>query len=480
MRRINTASVILLSVLLSLSSTMLAYACNKEQTEQYVTQILFGQGSGHEQDEETKLLLDALYICSEQSQNSGEKQLKNLKSGGVSWVPALSKVNVSTDALEDCSHKSWDYVSETSKSAQKSRKNVLRNTVYETFDFGWFDGVFSGGAEKCDNFSALLYYSHILCDYLGDEPEETEVAAGGQYVPAYSGSAYVTLNGGKPEFTTAQKRSAESSVSFSSLDGLGRAGTAYACIGYDALNYGEPKTKDRVSLSYHPSGWNQETYEGIVSSGEVYNRCHLIAHELIGDNSKENLITGTSYMNSNMREVEDATTLYIHETGNHVLYRVTPVYVGNNLMASGVQMEAYSVEDHGEEICYNRYYYNVQPGVDINYATGTNEKADNMTESKEALAFAKYNASEDDPDLMYEMDIVLNDLFSDTKKPGTFDTMKNQIKGIADDARNEVTNTQSKSNYLKMKQYQYQYMNALITYVPILLENEDFFNSTFK
>lgn len=187
-----------------------------------------------------------------------------------------------------------------------------------------------------------------------------------QEIPAYSGSPYVELNGNEPDFSQEELVS-ESFESYSPLDSLGRCGVAYACIGKDLM-----PTEERENISQvRPSGWQTAEYD-FVDGGYLYNRCHLIGFQLTGENAnEENLITGTRYMNvEGMLPFENLTADYIKETGNHVLYRVTPVFEGENLVAGGVVMEAMSVEDEGEGVCFSVYVYNVQPGVEIDYATG--------------------------------------------------------------------------------------------------------------
>lgn len=192
-------------------------------------------------------------------------------------------------------------------------------------------------------------------------------------VPEYSGEPYVVINDNTPEFAQTELTAA-AFEEYSPLDSLGRCGTAEACIGEETM-----PTEERESISdVTPTGWENEKY-GIVDGGYVYNRCHLIGFQLTGENAnEENLITGTRYMNTEgMLPFENMVADYVQETDNHVLYRVTPVFEGNNLVASGVQMEAESVEDNGEGICFNVYVYNVQPDITINYATGENwERAD--------------------------------------------------------------------------------------------------------
>ena len=191
-------------------------------------------------------------------------------------------------------------------------------------------------------------------------------------IPAYSGEPYVEIDGNVPDFAE-EDRVAESFESYAPLDSLGRCGTAYACISTDLM-----PTEERGSIGQvKPSGWQTVKYD-FVDGKYLYNRCHLIGYQLTAENAnEENLITGTRYFNAEgMLPFENMVADYIKETGNHVLYRVTPVFEGDNLVASGVQMEALSVEDEGDGICYNVYCYNVQPGVEIDYATGESREAD--------------------------------------------------------------------------------------------------------
>lgn len=182
-------------------------------------------------------------------------------------------------------------------------------------------------------------------------------------VSAYSGEAFVAINDNIPEFTE-DNLITTSFETYSPLDPLGRCGVAYACIGTDLM-----PTEDRGSISeITPSGWLNKEYDGQY----LYNRCHLIGFQLSGENANErNLITGTRYMNvEGMLPFENMIADYVQETDNHVLYRVTPVFEGSNLVASGVQLEAESVEDNGDGVLFNVYVYNVQPGITIDYATG--------------------------------------------------------------------------------------------------------------
>lgn len=185
-------------------------------------------------------------------------------------------------------------------------------------------------------------------------------------IPAYSGSDYIVLNDNVPNFSSSDLTTT-SFEEYSPLDSLGRCGVAYANIGTDIM----PTEKRESISSVKPSGWQSVKYD-IVEGKYLYNRSHLIGYQLTAENANDrNLITGTRYFNATlMLPYENMVADYIKETGNHVLYRVTPVYKGNNLIATGVQMEAKSVEDNGEGIEFNVFVYNVQPGITIDYATG--------------------------------------------------------------------------------------------------------------
>ncbi len=185
-------------------------------------------------------------------------------------------------------------------------------------------------------------------------------------IPPFSGEPYVALADNVPSFLPGEMTTSSYEV-YSPLDGLGRCGAASACVGVDLM-----PTEERESIGQvKPSGWQTVKYD-CVDGKYLYNRCHLIGFQLTGENAnKQNLITGTRYMNvDGMLPFENMVADYVKETGNHVLYRVTPIYDGDALVAGGVQMEALSVEDKGTGISFNVYVYNVQPGVEIDYATG--------------------------------------------------------------------------------------------------------------
>lgn len=187
-------------------------------------------------------------------------------------------------------------------------------------------------------------------------------------LPTFSGTAWTSVNNNQPNFNTAELTTS-GYEKYSSLDSLGRCGVALASCGKEIMPSADEERKSISSIK--PTGWIQKSYSGI-SGGYLWNRCHLIGWQLSAENAnRENLITGTRYMNINgMLPFENMVADYIKETGNHVAYRITPIFEGRNLVCSGVQMEAYSIEDDGDGICFNVYCYNVQPGITINYATG--------------------------------------------------------------------------------------------------------------
>ena len=185
-------------------------------------------------------------------------------------------------------------------------------------------------------------------------------------IPAYTGALCININHGEPGFT-AQDEARGTFMQFSDLDFEGRCGTAFARIGPDTISNEKRGDVSQV----HPSGWVQRKYS-FVDDGMLYNRSHLIAHQLCGENANEkNLITGTRTFNAvGMLYYEELVGDYVRSTGNHVLYRVTPLFAANDLVARGVQMEAKSVEDNGEAVQFNVFVYNVEPGVAIDYVTG--------------------------------------------------------------------------------------------------------------
>ena len=198
-------------------------------------------------------------------------------------------------------------------------------------------------------------------------------------IPDYAGNPYVALRAdsthplGTPSFTLDEyERAAEEGCfkKFSKLDSLGRTRKALACVGPESLGQGKRGDISRI----HPAGWHQQRYD-FIPGQSLYNRCHLIAWSLCGENAnRKNLLTGTRYLNeTGMLPFEEQILDYIRDTGNHVLYRVTPMYNEEELVCRGVRLEAQSVEDHGKTLCFHVYCYNLQPHVQIDYATGKNQ-----------------------------------------------------------------------------------------------------------
>lgn len=220
----------------------------------------------------------------------------------------------------------------------------------------------SAALTACGAFDGTLAVSAGAQD-TAVQPESVDTIA---EVPEYDGIPYVEINDNEPGFTE-EELTTVSYEEYSELDSLGRCGTAEACIGEELMPEGEREDISEVK----PTGWENKEYD-IVDGGYVYNRCHLIGFQLSGENANEkNLITGTRYMNTEgMLPFENMVAEYVHETDNHVMYRVTPVFEGENLVASGVQMEAESVEDNGEGLSFNVYVYNIQPDIVIDYETG--------------------------------------------------------------------------------------------------------------
>lgn len=214
-------------------------------------------------------------------------------------------------------------------------------------------------------------------------------------VGSFSGKAYVELNNNTPTFAEVSTQSFER---YDNLDSLGRCGVAYACVGKDIMPAEERGSIGQVK----PTGWHTIKYD-IVDGKYLYNRCHLIGYQLTGENANtQNLITGTRYMNMDgMLPFENMVADYVQETGNHVMYRVTPHFSGNNLLASGVQMEAYSVEDSGEGVCFNVYVYNAQPGITINYANGDSSLTQTVSNSSSSSSSDSNSNSSGDSTLVW-------------------------------------------------------------------------------
>lgn len=214
--------------------------------------------------------------------------------------------------------------------------------------------------------------------------EPSNIVINGEAIPEFTNKPFVNVNGGVPTFRDTEITT-KAYEFYSELDSLGRCGVTHACLGKELM-----PTEDREEIgSVTPSGWkyngksNNNKYDTkLVEGGYIYNRCHLIGFQLAGENANDkNLVTGTRYLNiEGMLTFENMIADYIKETNNHVMFRVTPIYDGNNLVPSGVHMMAYSVEDEGDGISFNVYSYNVQPGIVINYATGQNWLSDEAPE----------------------------------------------------------------------------------------------------
>ena len=224
----------------------------------------------------------------------------------------------------------------------------------------------------------LIVSGAVTVNYNNSEPKQEQVIQSGHNesvspddIPAYDGKPYVAINNNQPEFSE-ELFGTDAFESYAELDDKGRCGTAIANIGTELM----PTEKRGSISSVKPTGWQSVQYD-FVDGKSLYNRCHLIGFQLTAENANwKNLITGTRYMNvEGMLPFENMVCDYIKETDNHVLYRVTPVFEGDNLVASGVIMEAESVEDRGEGIMFCVYVYNVQPGVVIDYATGNSSAA---------------------------------------------------------------------------------------------------------
>ncbi len=276
-----------------------------------------------------------------------------------------------------------------------SEKDSYGEDVAKAYGFGiitgYSDGSFKPNGTLTRAESATVIY-RLIEDDARVIPDLTTVAENTATkkttsfslasIPAYSGSPYVVVNGNTPYFTESDYTTT-SYESYSNLDSLGRCSVCMASIGRDLM-----PTEERGSIGMvKPTGWHTVKYDN-VDGKYLYNRCHLIGYQLSGENANEqNLITGTRYMNvEGMLPFENMVADYVKETGNHVLYRVTPIFEGSNLVASGVLMEAASVEDNGDGIEFNVYCYNVQPDITIDYATGdsystVSQKVDTSTQT---------------------------------------------------------------------------------------------------
>lgn len=213
----------------------------------------------------------------------------------------------------------------------------------------------------------INYYQDDLVNVIFNNEQSVAVTSYNiSEIPKYFGRAYVILNNNEPNFSE-EDYNTPYNEKYSELDSLGRCGSAFAKIGIDTM-----PTEKRGSIGMiKPSGWHTIKYD-IVDGKYLYNRCHLIGYQLTGENANiKNLITCTRYMNTEgMLPFEDQVAEYVKNTNNHVLYRVTPVFDGDNLVATGVVMEAKSIEDNGKGISFNIFVYNIQDGIEIDYSNG--------------------------------------------------------------------------------------------------------------
>ena len=242
-------------------------------------------------------------------------------------------------------------------------KRLLRIIIMVTVIFSVMMGGCLGSGISSDDGPEQVLQSAIATETSGHSVANIDA------IPQFNGEAYCVINDNIPDLTS-EDADRTYFEKYASLDDLGRCGVAFACLGKETM-----PTEDRGEIGQvKPSGWKTAKYD-YVDGKYLFNRCHLIGFQLSGENANQrNLITGTRYMNvQGMLPFENMVADYIKETGNHVLYRVTPIFDGYELVARGVQMEAFSVEDDGDGICFNVYCYNNQPGVIIDYATGDSQ-----------------------------------------------------------------------------------------------------------
>ena len=261
-------------------------------------------------------------------------------------------------------------------------------------------------------------------------------------IPTYTGEAFIELSGNLPDFTDEEKKSTTAFESYSELDDLGRCGVAFANVCPEIM----PDEERGDIGDVRPSGWDTVKYPEVIEDNYLYNRSHLIAFSLAGENANEkNLITGTRYLNQETMQIFELKVLdYVRSTGNHVLYRVTPVFEGDNLVASGVQMEAWSVEDDGEGICYNVFCYNVQPGIDINYSTGESKLSETVAENNNQEATSGNDSdSSSEKNLETSSEIPLNQTTEQSDNNSADSTETGAGTRISDETSKENTEANS-------------------------------------
>ena len=479
MRKRIIAIIICIVVLVTSSCqhVTLSQELVSEVQNPYLLQMLFGnRASQYKSNEKAQMLLSALFLCCGHYKEEGQDVVNYLKSKGVSRIPNYNDISISErEELLKCVCSSWDnsVYDITDKKIRSARKNIIINTVKKIFTFSKTD-------PSAEQFAKLLYYLDILSVYYSCyELDKTGVSFNRYSVPPYTGNPTIQLNGNIPVFTENQKRAAE--PFYTPLNEKKLCGVVYAVIGEETLS--PPGSRDEAAIrSILPPGIEKQfAYEDIPGCKQnIYSRCHLLAHQLfIGTDRETNLITGTTYFNEyGMKPYEDKVAAYVKGTGNHVLYKVTPVYVGNNSIASGVQMEAYSVEDNGSGICFNIYCYNVLPGIGINYENGASYKKDELAGNDWTLPFSLFGADKNHIDFIYEMEACLNAVFSNNLTSNKFIGMKDELSKIAIAAR--ALNPKKVSDYDELQKYEYDYMNTLINYLPMLLQDCGFFSQALN
>ena len=310
---------------------------------------------------------NAMLVYVENAANTGEYLLYFMNGSTKTYI-VMNDSSTGGDLTDSASAATvfeWNTEYKTMMVADDANSRAMGTSKTGTFkSFSAYD------LSSSSNVGKYNYVQFLTAGSASENPNDNnnnsgEMIEGGSIrVPAYSGSAYAVINNNNPYFTT-EELTTTSYERYDPLDSLGRCTETMACIGRDLM-----PTEDREDLTVNPTGWRQATYD-VVPGNYLYNRCHLIAFQLTGENSNDrNLITGTQAFNKEMLKYENMVAAYIKETGNHVLYRVTPLFEGNNLVATGVLMEAYSVEDDGDGICFNVFLYNVQAEITIDYATG--------------------------------------------------------------------------------------------------------------
>lgn len=284
-------------------------------------------------------------------------KLKRFRFAGIAVIAALI-ISVAGGGESENTQETTAKVAETVDKAVTVNQNQELNAVEETTTEKTSGKTDAAKAKAGKNTSKSVSLSDI---------------------PKYDGEPYVVINNNEPSFTK-NEIVTKSFEEYAELDSLGRCQVAMACVGRDIM----PTEKRGAIGQVKPTGWHTIKYD-CVDGKYLYNRCHLIGYQLTGENANErNLITGTRYLNvEGMLPFEDMVADYVKETNNHVMYRVIPIYKGDNLLASGVEMEAYSVEDKGEGISFHVYCYNVQPGVKINYANGESKLKNGISSETE-------------------------------------------------------------------------------------------------